>query len=207
MKSPIAFLLVALVGATACTDSAIVPLGPKPLVDVAAASFPPPPPVTGELGGSFSVSSDAAASRSSGLTALNFDLSGGTTPLHHTFSQTAIFNKDLSTGISSIQMRNHLAIWVSDAGQSVGHGTIIEVDSDRNIWTIDLSQIHSATGGQLLSCASNTAHGEYCVQLPQGLVASVATFHGLDGSGVPVYDAPIHTAPSTLSFNWHVTTN
>lgn len=201
LKSPLAVLLVALVGATACTDA--VSTAPSDFKARAATttSTAPPPPVTGVIGGSFSVS---AAALTSALSSLSLDIAATATPLHHTFSQAAIYNKDLLTGVSSIQMRNHLAIWVSDAGASIGHGVITDTEQNGDIWTIDLTQIHSATGGQLLTCQSATDHGEFCVQIAQPIIATVQVFHGLDGAGLPVYDAPLHTSGSTLSFVWHI---
>lgn len=195
MKSPLAVLLVALVGATACVDSVTAPSDLTPRT-ATVASNPPPPPVTGLLTGAFSVplGTDAAVAPGS--------VAATATALHHGFNQDAIYNKDLLTGISSLQMRNRLAIWVSDAGASVGHGEIREIDPNGDLWTIDLTQIHSATGGQLLTCESDVTHNQYCVQIAQPIVATVQRFHGLDAIGNPVYDAPLHSAASTLAFRW-----
>ena len=206
MKSPLALLLVALVGVTACTDSATAPTDFKARAATTTASNPPPPPVTGQLSGTFAVSLSGESAISSGLSSLRFDVAASATPLHHTFVQTAIYNKTLETGLSSIQMRNHLAIWVSDAGASAGHGYIQEIDPGGDIWTIDLTQIHSTTGGQLLTCQAPTDH-DFCVQVGQPIVATVQRFHGFNEAGAPIYDAPLHTGTSTLSFVWHLPTS
>lgn len=170
------------------------------------ASNPPPPPVTGVLSGSFSVALSDEAAFSSALSSLRFDVAASTTTaLHYTFRQTAIYNKTLETGLSSIQMRNHLAIWVSDAGASAGHGSIQEIDNSGNIWRINLTQIHSTSGGQLLTCQAPTDH-DFCVQVAQPITATVQRFHGFNAAGAPIYDAPLNTSASSLSFVWRLPT-
>ena len=133
LKSPLAVLLVALVGASACTDA--ISTAPSEFKARAATttSTAPPPPVTGVISGSFAVAVSGDAAVSSSLSSLSLDVTTSATPLHHTFSQAAIYNKDLLTGISSIQMRNHLAIWVSDAGASIGQRSTIAA-RDQPAW-------------------------------------------------------------------------